>query len=426
MSHIWIQILPILFCLVLSSCFSAAETAFNSMNRIRMKNLAEKGDGRARLALELDDRYDNLLSTILIGNNIVNIAGTSLMTILFVRMLGEEIGASLSTIVMTVVVLIFGEVTPKSIAKEMPEKTAMFFASFLNVLMRVLTPFNFLFAQWKRLLTALLHTEAEQGITEEEFLTFVEEAKQDGGIDEQEGSLIRNAVEFTETEAMEIATPRIDVSGVAEDADLREVDQVFTDTMFSRLPVYRDSIDHITGIIYQKDFYNHVYHKGGTIRDIIRPALFVAENKKLGQLLKELQKTKMHLAVIVDEFGQTAGIVTMEDILEELVGEIWDEHDEVVEKLEQVSDREFLVEGSASVQKVFHRLGISDRDTEKIDAVTVSGWVMELAGEIPEAGSCYHWKNFEIRVLKMDERRVEKIKIIVDEADDAEQTGAAL
>ncbi len=424
MSRILLQILPILVCLLLSAYFSATETAFNSLNKIRLKNLAEKGNSRAQLVLDLEERYDNVLSTILIGNNVVNIAGTSLITIFFVRMLGEEIGASAATIVMTVVVLIFGEVSPKSIAKEMPEKTAMFSAPFLNALMHLLTPFNFLFSQWKRFLTWVFHTEEDTGITEEEFLTFVEEAKQDGGIDEQEGSLIRNAVEFTEMEAIEIATPRIDVSGIAEDADLREVDQMFTETMFSRLPVYRDTLDHITGIIYQKDFYNNVYHRGGTIRDIIRPALFVAENKKLGQLLKELQENKMHLAVIVDEFGQTAGIVTMEDILEELVGEIWDEHDEVVEKLEQVSDREYLVEGSANVQKVFHRLGIHDEDTEKIDAVTVSGWVMELAGEIPQPGGCYRWKNFEIRVLKMDERRVEKIKMTADEAENEKEREA--
>lgn len=407
MSSNGVQLAVIIICLVMSAYFSATETAFSSLNRIRVKNMADKGNKRAALVMELEDNFDNMLSSMLIGNNIVNILGTSLATLMCVRILGEENGASVSTVIMTVVVLVFGEVTPKSVAKEMPEQFAMFSAPFMNLLTKLLTPLNFLFAQWKKLLAKLFQMESDHGITEEELLTFVEEAKEDGGIDEQEGRLIRNAVEFTERDVMDIGTPRVDVIGVPEDAELTEIDQVFAETMFSRLPVYRENIDCIVGIIYQKDFYSRVYHKGGKLADIIRPALFVSESKKIGSLLKELQQQKMHIAVIVDEFGGTAGIVTLEDILEELVGEIWDEHDEVIQEIEKISDREYIVRGDVNLDKFMDLIG---RETES-EAQTVSGWVMDLSGEIPEKGDVITKEDLKVTVLEMDRRRVERVKI---------------
>ena len=281
-----ISILIILVSILMSAYFSATETAFSSLNRIRMKNMAEKGNKRARLVMRLSEDYDSLLSTILIGNNIVNIASASLATVLFVKWLGDEAGPSVSTAVTTVVVLIFGEVTPKSIAKESPERFAMFSAPFLSALMGLLTPFNFLFGQWKKLLSALIQSTDEGGITEEELLSIVEEAKQGGGIDEQEDMLIRSALEFTEQEAGGIVTPRVDITAVSTEAAKEEIAGVFADTAFSRLPVFEGSIDHIVWIIYQKDFYRYVYHKDKEIAEIIRPALFVPQNKKIGALLK--------------------------------------------------------------------------------------------------------------------------------------------
>lgn len=280
-----ISIVIILVSILMSAYFSATETAFSSLNRIRMKNMAEKGNKRARLVMRLSEDYDSLLSTILIGNNIVNIASASLATVLFVKWLGDEAGPSVSTAVTTVVVLIFGEVTPKSIAKESPERFAMFSAPFLSALMGLLTPFNFLFGQWKKLLSALIQSTDEGGITEEELLSIVEEAKQGGGIDEQEDMLIRSALEFTEQEAGGIVTPRVDITAVSTEAAKEEIAGVFADTAFSRLPVFEGSIDHIVGIIYQKDFYRYVYHKDKEIAEIIRPALFVPQNKKIGALL---------------------------------------------------------------------------------------------------------------------------------------------
>ena len=404
-----VSILLIVAGVVMSGYFSATETAFSSLNRIRVKNMAEKGDSRAELVLRMSENYDSLLSTILIGNNIVNIACASMATLLFAKWLGNDVGPSVSTAVTTVVVLIFGEVSPKSIAKESPEAFAKFSAPFLHVLMILLTPFNFLFRQWKKLLSRIFHSSDNQTLTEEELLTIVDEAEQEGGIDTQEGSLIRNAIEFTETQAIDVLTPRIDLTAVSVDDSKDDIAAVFAETGYSRIPVYRDSIDHIIGILYQKDFHNYVYHTDKDISTIIRPAIYVTENKLIGELLQDLQKNKSHLAVVMDEFGGTVGIVTMEDILEELVGEIWDEHDEVVEEIRQTGENEYEVLGHTNAEKLFELLDID----KELDVVTVSGWVMDELARIPEVGDAFHYENVDVTVLAMDGKRVEKIKVVV-------------
>ena len=405
-----ISLLIIVFCIVMSAYFSATETAFSSLNRIRIKNLAEKGNQRAALVLHLSENYDSLLSTILIGNNIVNIASASLATMIFVRALGEEAGPSVSTAVTTVVVLIFGEVSPKSIAKESPEAFALFSAPILRVFLVLLTPFNFLFGQWKKLLSHLFHAQEDRSITEEELLTIVDEVEQAGGIDQQEGTLIRSAIEFSELEARDVLTPRVDITAVSLDTPKEEIAKIFAQTGFSRIPVYQGTIDHILGILYQKDFHNHVYHTDQEISSIIRPALYIAEGKLIGELLQDLQKQKSHIAVVLDEFGGTVGIVTMEDILEELVGEIWDEHDVVVQEIEKISDQEYLVLGNTSVEKLFEELG----GEEEFESFTVSGWVMELAERIPEEGDVLYYENMTITVMKMKDRRVEQVRIVLE------------
>ena len=404
-----ISLIIIVFCIIMSAYFSATETAFSSLNRIRVKNMAEKGNKRAALVMKLSEDYDGMLSTILIGNNIVNIACASLSTLIFVRFLGDEAGASVSTVVTTIVVLIFGEVSPKSIAKESPERFAMFSAPILNVFVKILTPANFLFRQWKKLLSAVFRSSDERGITEEELLTIVDEAEQGGGINQQEGTLIRSAIEFTELEAGDIFTPRIDIIGIPTDADKEEIAELFARTGFSRLPVYEDNIDHIIGILYQKDFHNYIIRTDRDIREMIKPAMFIAKTKKLGPLLKELQRDKMHIAVILDEFGGTVGIVTLEDILEELVGDIWDEHDTVVQEIEKVSDQEYLVLGSANIDRLFELL----QKEQDFDFLTASGWVMELAGRIPKEGDSFEYQDLHVTVLKMAEKRVEKIRVTV-------------
>ena len=378
------------------------------MNHARMKTMADKGNKSAALALKLSDNYDTLLSTILIGNNLVNILLSSLATLLFVKMLGSSTGTTASTLVTTVLVLIFGEISPKSIAKESPESFAMFSAPIIRVLMVVLTPVTWIFAQWKKLLTRLFKKDGDdRAMTDEELMTIVEEAEQDGGIDAEESTLIRSAIEFMDLESIDIYTPRVDIVSVSLDESKEEIAKIFLDTGFSRLPVYEENIDHIIGIINQKDFHNFIYNTDRSIKEIVRPVLFITPTMKIGSLLKKLQASKTHSAIILDEFGGTEGLVTIEDIVEELVGDIWDEHDQVVTEIEKISNEEYLMAGSTSIDDVFEELGIE----KEVDVNTLSGWVMEVLACIPKEGDSFVSDGYKVTVVKMDERRIEKVRV---------------
>lgn len=410
-----VGIIIIVACLIMSAFFSSTETAFSSLNRIRVKSLAEKGDKRAALVLRLSDQYDKLLSTILIGNNIVNIASASVATVLFIRWVGEETGPSLSTIVTTVIVLIFGEISPKTLAKESPELFARLSAPIIQVLIYILTPINFLFVQWKKLLSLVFKTSEDTSISEEELLTMVDEAESEGGIDEQEGDLIRSAIEFSDVEVVEIFTPRVNIVGISEDTDNQTIAKLFKETVFSRLPVYRNSIDNIVGIIHEKDFYNEVAPSNRSIDVIVKPPIFVAKTMKIGELLKMLQKSKSHIAVVADEYGGTLGIVTLEDVLEELVGEIWDEHDRVVEQCWKTGNHEYLARGAADFEDVLTNFGYEDDDVADSYA-TVNGWMIDQLEHIPKQGETLTYKNLDFVVQDADDRHVTLIKIIEHES----------
>ena len=404
-----ISLLCILVCVLFSMFFSAAETAFNSLSRVRIKNKAEDGSKKAKLVLKLLDKYDEMLSTILIGNNIVNIACTSLATLLFVRLLqDEDLGATVSTVVVTVVLLIFGEISPKSIAKENAERIAMFAAPLLNILIYLLTPFNWIFKLWQKLLSLIFKSSEDSGITEQELLTIVDEAEQDGNIDADESELIRSAIEFNELEVRDIFTPRIDIEAIRKDMTKEEVAQIFSDSGYSRLPVYEESIDNIIGIVYLKDFYNIAFRGKQEIEEIIKPVIFVPKSKKIADLRKELQEQQLHIAIVMDEFGCTVGLVTLEDILEELVGEIWDEHDEIVREIAQTAENTWIVSGKANVEKIFEDL---DMDCE-YEAMTVSGWVMEVLEKIPAEGDSFESEGLHVKVLKMFRKRIELVEIV--------------
>ena len=409
-----VGIIIIVACLIMSAFFSSTETAFSSLNRIRVKSLAEKGDKRAALVLRLSDQYDKLLSTILIGNNIVNIASASVATVLFIRWVGEETGPSLSTIVTTVIVLIFGEISPKTLAKESPELFARFSAPIIQVLIYILTTIKFMFVQWKKLLSLVFKTSEDTSISEEELLTMVDEAESEGGIDEQEGDLIRSAIEFSDVEVVEIFTPRVNIVGISEDTDNQTIAQLFKETGFSRLPVYRNSIDNIVGIIHEKDFYNEVAPSNRSIDVIVKPPIFVAKTMKIGELLKMLQKSKSHIAVVADEYGGTLGIVTLEDVLEELVGEIWDEHDRVVEQCWKTGNHEYLARGAADFEDVLTNFGYEDDDVADSYA-TVNGWMIDQLEHIPKQGETLTYKNLDFVVQDADDRHVTLIKIIEHE-----------
>ena len=403
-----ISVFIIFICVLFSMYFSATETAFNSISKIRLKNKAEDGNKKAMLVLKLSEHYDEMLSTILIGNNIVNIACSSIATLLFVRLLKDnDLGATVSTIIMTIILLIFGEISPKTIAKESPEKIAMFSAPFLNCLIKILKPFTFVFKQWQNMLSRIFKSSEESGITEQELLTIVDEAEQGGGIDKDESELIRSAIEFNELEVRDIFTPKIDVEAIPVDSSKEHVANVFSESNYSRLPVYEKSIDNIIGILYYKDFYHTAFQSKTQISEIVKPVLFVPKSKKISDLRKELQEQQQHIAVVMDEFGCTVGIVTLEDILEELVGEIWDEHDEIVREIQKVSENLFIVSGKANVEKVFEVLEI-DSDFE---AITIGGWVMEVLEKIPSQDDVFESCGLRIRVMKMSGKRIEQIEI---------------
>lgn len=402
-------IIIIAICLLFSAYFSATETAFSSMNKTRMKTLAEKGNKKAILACKLSDNYDKLISTILIGNNIVNIGASSLGTLLFVELLqNPDTGATVSTVVITLVVLIFGEITPKSIAKDMPEKFAIFSAPFLNALIIVLTPLTAIFSLWKKLVSKIFKTQSDTKMSQEELLMLVDEVEQDGSIDQNEGELLRNAIEFTELEAEDILTHRVDLEAVPITATKEQIADIFSESKFSRILVYEESIDHIVGVIHLKDFYTGNGITGKKVKDIISPTIFVLKNEKISPLLRQLQKNKSHIAVVLDEYGGTYGIVTMEDILEELVGDIYDEHDDVVEEFNQVSDDRFEADCSMDLDEFGDHFDIEVES----EMVSLAGWIAEQLGRIPEVGDKFRYQDLEITVTGVENHRAEQVSIL--------------
>ncbi len=398
-------------CLALSAYCSATETAFSSANTTRLRTLAEKGSGNAALALKLLEQYDRLLSTILIGNNIVNIATASIGTVLFVRHYGDA-GATISTVVVTVVVLIFGEISPKSIAKDCAEKCAMLSAPILRVLIWVLMPLNLLFSLWKKLLAKVFRLNTDSKMSQEELLMLVDEVQQDGSIDRDEGELLKNAIGFSEQEAQDILIHRVDLAALPVTASKEEVAALFTQTKYSRLLIYQDSIDHILGTVHQKDFYVGCGVTDQPLSDIISPPVFALENEPIRALLKKLQQAKTHVAVVVDEYGGTCGIVTMEDILEELVGEIWDEHDEEEVFLRKIAPDTWLVDAGMDFDD-FAEFFQLKTDSEM---VSVSGWVMEQFGRVPEAGDSFVFESLTVRVTKVENHRIEEIQVTREES----------
>lgn len=351
--------------------------------------MAAEGNKKAKLAYKLAENYDELISSTLVGNNVVNIAATTIGTLLFVGWLGSN-GATVSTIFMTVITLVFGEITPKSLAKECPEKFAITVASIINILITVLKPVNFLLIKLKSSVGKLLKVSGTtNGITENELLTIVDEAEQVGGLDSNESELIHNVIEFNDLQAGDIITPRVDVTAVDITTPNEEIADVFKTSGYSRIPVYKDTIDDIIGILYEKDFHNYVAGTTKSIETIMKPAEFIPPTVKISELLKKFQQTKLHIAVVVDEFGGTEGIVTMENILEELVGDIWDEHDEVEAGIKKLDDGSFIVPEDMDLDDFFEQFSINT----ETEASTINGWITEQIGKIPEVGDAFDFEN---------------------------------
>ena len=414
-------IVIIAVCLLFSAYFSATETAFSSANLTRLRMLAEKGNRRAALVCRQLERYDRLLSTILIGNNIVNIAMASLATALFVKSFGDA-GATLSTVVVTAVVLIFGEISPKSIAKDCAEDWAMTAAPFLQLMIWLLMPLNAAFSLWKKLLARVFHLDPDSRMSPEELLMLVNEVQQDGSIDKDEGDLLKNAIGFSDQEAQDILIHRVDLAALPVTASKEEVAELFTETKYSRLLIYREDIDHIIGTVHQKDFYVGCGVTDKPLEEILSPPVFVMENEPISLLLKKLQQSKMQMAVVVDEYGGTCGIVTMEDILEELVGEIWDEHDEEEVFIRKTGPRTYLVDASMDFDDFaeFFHLSV------ETEMSSVSGWVMEKFDRVPEVGDRFVSDGLRVLVTRVDNHRTGEIQVTLEEpaepGDGAERT----
>jgi CBS domain containing-hemolysin-like protein len=387
--------------------------AFSSLNRIKLKSLAVKSR-RARLALKMCDAYDKLLSTVLIGNNFVNIASSSLATALLIGIMGDK-GVAVATAVMTVVLMVFGDISPKTLAKETPELTAMRTAPLLNVFVVILTPVNFFLTAWKKFLMFLFPVKQDRSTTEDELLTFVEEVRQEGGINIQEEHMIKQVIDFDELKVSGIFTPRVDVEAIPLESTVEEIDRKFVETGFSRLPVYQESIDDIKGIILLKDFYHEVMKGLKTPAQIIKPVVFIPKTMKIAKLLKSLQEKKTHFAVVVDEHGGTLGIVTVEDIVEELVGDIWDEHDEVVEPIKKNGDGSFTVLGSVNFGEMLETVtGRKEQNIEDIPDTTVANWFMENTGRLPRSGETLEWNYLTVRVSRVIKHRVIDVNITVN------------
>lgn len=407
-------ILIILIILVLFySFFSASETAFSSLNKIKLKALANSGNIKAARTLELTEDFSKLLTTILIGNTIVNVVSASLATVLFTKILGGN-GVAVSSVVMTLVIMIFGEIIPKNMAKYVPEKYAMACTPLLRLLVFIFTPLTFMFRYIEKLI-AKFYGDVNDTYTTDEFITMVEEANEDGDIEDHEAEIITNALEFNDLDVGEILTPRIDVIAIEIDEDtIEDIELKYRDSGYSRLPVYEDSIDNIIGVLIEKDFYYHLlYEKSTNIREVLKPVIYTSPQVKISSLLKQFQTSKSHMAIVVDEYGGTQGIITMEDILEELVGEIYDEHDRVIEYYKKLDDNTYLVKADEDIDEMFEHFGIENDEDYEFN--TVSAWVIDILDKIPAKGDSFDFKNMHVEVTDADSKKVNEVKITFNE-----------
>ena len=413
-----VQLLVALIILILfSGFFSAIETAFSCANKIKLRTLASNGNKRATKVLVLaEENFDMLISTILVGNNIVNISAATISTLLFALLIkNPKIDSSfVSTAVTTVVVLIFGEITPKFIAKTYPEKLAMLFYPVIRFFTYIFKPINIIFSGWKKFISVVFKLKNEEIITEEEIITIVEEAKEDGTLKQEETELIKSVIEFDDQEVENIYTPRVNLVAVDINSSMEDIQKVFQTTKFSRLPVYLETIDQIIGTIHQSDFYSLLFTKATSIKSILKEPYFTTSHTKISKLLNQLQKNKTHMAIVLDEYGGTLGIVTMEDILEELVGEIWDEHDVEIAHYFKEDDTTYIVNGNAPTDIIFELFNHED-EKDNFEANTVSGWILEYLGEIPISGTTFKFKNLQIDILQSTVKKINKVRISLQE-----------
>ena len=405
-------LIAIIILLLLSGFFSSMETAYSCSNKLKLKTMIANGNKKAEKVLDLAENFDKLISTILVGNNIVNITTTSLAGLFFAQLIvnNTSLAATVSTIVTTVAVLIFGEITPKMLAKVYPERFAMAGYALIKFFSYLLFPINIIFAGYKFILSKIFKLKSEEVVTEDEIITMVEEAREGGTLKQDESKLIRSVIEFDDLEVGDILTPRVNIVAVSVNTPLDSIKDIFLNSGLSRLPVYRGTIDTIVGIMHEKDFFAVYLSDKKSIDSAYHEVTYTTEHIKISVLLKQLQREKAHMAIVLDEYGGTLGVITLEDILEELVGEIWDEHDEEVNYFKPVSDDCDIVNAEADLSDFYSYYKITD-DEYGFDANTVSGWVIEQLGEIPSVGKKFSFANLDIEVTKATEKKVLELKV---------------
>ena len=413
-------IIAIVILVILSGFFSGTETAFSCANKIKLKTLVSQGKKNAKAVYKFaDESYDKLVTAILIGNNLVNITASALATILFADLIvNADVATTVSTAVLTVVVLIFGEITPKYVASVYPEKVCFLFYPLMTLFYWILWPLSKIFDFYKAGLAKAFKLKKDETVTDEELLSLVEEAEESGTLKEDESELVRSALEFDDLKVEDILVPRVDVHAIEEETSMQEILEVFEKTGYSRLPVYRETIDNVIGLIHERDFFA-AYIKGEKdITGIVQEIVFTTEYTRISTLLKQLQKQKIHMAAVSDEYGGLLGIVTLEDILEELVGDIWDEHDEEEVLYGKINEGEYWVNGKCSLDEFFGLYEDLEDDGEDCEANTVGGWVTEMYGEIPPIGQVLRYEYLEIKIVKATKQKVLKVRVNALEDDE--------
>lgn len=399
------KIVLVVVMMIFSALFSGTETAYSSVNKLRLKNYEAQGNKKATKALMLANRFDDVLTAVLIGNNIVNIATSSVSTLIFVDIFGSS-GAGISTAVITVLVLIFCEVLPKSYAKRNAEKISLLFASPLSVLVTVLKPFVWILNK----MSSIFKGADSPTVTEDELKYMIDEIEEEGIIEEQESELVKSALDFDEITVNKILIPRVKIIGVEINESIDEIKKLFNQEMYSRMPVYEKSLDNITGIITNKAFFKMLVEGKSDIREIIQEVPHIADTNLISEAMKLMQRSKVHLAVVTDEYGGTEGIVTLEDIIEELVGEIYDEDDEIITNIVKLSENRYEAAGDTNISDLFEMLELDEAITET-DCTTVGGWITDIMGHIPEAGETVETGIFILTATEVNENKVEKIVI---------------
>ena len=402
----------IVILVLLSGFFSGTETAFSCANKLRLKNMVALGKKHPKAVYTFaEEKYDKLVTAILIGNNIVNLTASAIGTVVFGKLLIDSSldSTTVSTVVMTVAVLIFGEITPKYLASIYPEKFCFFFYPLMQLFYWILTPISFIFGGYKKLLSKIFKLKSDDTVTDAELISLVKEAEEDGTLKEDESELVRSALEFDDLKVEDILVPRVDVVAVKYDSPMDEIMRTFRENTYSRLPVYKDKIDNIVGLIHERDFYNAYLNGEKDIASAIQNIVFTSEYTHISTLLKQLQKQKIHMAAVSDEYGGLVGIVTLEDILEELVGEIWDEHDEEEILYGKIAEDEYWVDGKCDLEEFFDLYGL-ETEEDDFESNTVGGWVTEKYGGIPPVGEILRFKFLEIKVVKATKQKVLKIR----------------